>query len=103
MTLPTIQAADGIVHTIMSGTLFFVTIATPYRNMHRCITEGNDRDWVEEQNFSLVIIFGLSTKPLATELDENPNAIYVTDAQGRTALDWAAARSQFEDVAILLS
>lgn len=55
----------------------------------RCITDGGERDWVEDQNFPLVhrIIFGLSSKSLAAELDESPNAIYVTDAQNRTALD----------------
>lgn len=70
----------------------------------RCITEGGEGDWIEEQNFPLVhrIIFGLSTKPLATELDENPHAAYLTDAQNRTALDWATARSQLEDMALLL-
>lgn len=70
----------------------------------RCITEGGEGDWVEEQNFPLVhrIIFGLSSKSLATELDENPHAVYLTDAQNRTALDWATARAQLEDMALLI-
>ena len=70
----------------------------------RCITEGGEGDWIEEQNFPLVhrIVFGLSSKPLATELDENPHAIYLTDAQNRTALDWATARVQLEDMALLI-
>jgi ankyrin repeat protein len=70
----------------------------------RCITEGGEGDWIEEQNFPLVhrIIFGLSTKSLAIELDENPHAVYITDAQNRTALDWATARSQLEDMALLI-
>jgi ankyrin repeat protein len=70
----------------------------------RCITEGGEGDWIEEQNFPLVhrIIFGLSSKPLATELDENPHAVYLTDAQNRTALDWATARFQLEDMALLI-
>jgi hypothetical protein len=70
----------------------------------RCITEGGEGDWLEEQNFPLVhrIIFGLSSKPLETELKENPNAIYVTDAQGRTALAWATARVQLQEMTILL-
>ena len=70
----------------------------------RCITERGDT-WIEEQNFPLVhrIIFGLSSKPLTVELEENPNAVYVTDAQGRTALDWATARVQMEDIAHLLA
>lgn len=71
----------------------------------RCITEGGgDGDWVEEQNFPLVhrIIFSLCSKSLAAELEENPNAVYVTDAQNRTALDWATARVQLEDISLLL-
>lgn len=70
----------------------------------RCITEGGEGDWVEEQNFPLIhrIIFGLSSKSLAAELEENPNAVYVTDTQNRTALDWATARVQMEDMSLLL-
>ncbi|KAL8754782.1 MAG: hypothetical protein Q9199_004117 [Rusavskia elegans] len=70
----------------------------------RCITEGGEGDWVAEQNFPLVhkIIFKLSSKPLIDELAENPNAVYVTDAQNRTALDWATARVQLEDMSLLL-
>ncbi|CAG8954641.1 hypothetical protein HYFRA_00004561 [Hymenoscyphus fraxineus] len=71
----------------------------------RCITQGGEGDWVEEQNFPLVhrIIFGLSSKSLVTELEENPLAVYLTDGQGRTALDWATARIQLEDISHLLS
>lgn len=70
----------------------------------RCITEGGEGDWMEEQNFPLIhrIIFGLSLKSLATELDENPHAVYITDAQSRTALDWATARCQLDDMALLI-
>lgn len=70
----------------------------------RCITEGGEGDWIEEQNFPLVhrIVFGLSPKPLAAELGENPHAVYLTDAQNRTALDWATARIQLEDMALLI-
>lgn len=70
----------------------------------RCITEGGEGDWIEEQNFPLVhrIIFGLSPKSLAAELDESPHAVYLTDAQNRTALDWATARAQLEDIALLI-
>ena len=69
----------------------------------RCITAGSD--WVEEQNFALVhqIVFSMSSKALEIELIENPNAIYQEDVQGRTALNWAAARGQQEYVRILLS
>ncbi|KAL8874864.1 MAG: hypothetical protein Q9198_006703 [Flavoplaca austrocitrina] len=70
----------------------------------RCITEGGEGDWVAEQNFPLVhkIIFKISSKSLIDELEENPNAVYVTDAQNRTALDWATARVQLEDMSLLL-
>ncbi|KAJ5937294.1 hypothetical protein N7454_004949 [Penicillium verhagenii] len=69
----------------------------------RCITVGSD--WVEEQNFPLVhqIVFGMSSKALEIEVMENPHAIYQKDVQGRTALNWAAARGQEEHVRILLS
>jgi hypothetical protein len=43
----------------------------------QCITEGGEGDWIEGQNFPLVhtIVFGLSPKPIATELDENLHAV----------------------------
>lgn len=70
----------------------------------RCITNGGGADWVDEQNFPLVhkIVLGLSSKALVTELDENPPAVDVTDSQNRSALDWATARAQLEDMAVLL-
>lgn len=70
----------------------------------RCITEDPDRDWFEEQKFPEVhkIIFGRSTKPLLEELAQNPNAVVSKDAQGRTALDWATARAQLEDMRTLV-
>ncbi|KAF3920185.1 Ankyrin-1 [Arthrobotrys entomopaga] len=73
--------------------------------MLRCVTESGDGDWVEEQNFPLVhrIIFGLSPKLLAVELEERPDAVYMTDSQGRTALDWATARVQLDEMALLLA
>ncbi|KAF2261005.1 ankyrin [Lojkania enalia] len=70
----------------------------------RCITESGHGDWVEDQNFPLVhrIVFGISSKSLATELEENPHAVYLLDGQGRTALDWATARIQLEDMVLLI-
>ena len=70
----------------------------------RCITEGGEGDWLDEQNFPLVhrIIFSLSSKSLLAEVDENPHAVHLTDAQNRTALDWATARIQLEDMALLI-
>lgn len=71
----------------------------------RCITERRDRNWFDEQNFPLIhkIIFGLSPKPLVDELLENPNAVSLTDAQGRTALDWATSRAQLDDMRLLIA
>ncbi|EPS39909.1 hypothetical protein H072_6396 [Dactylellina haptotyla CBS 200.50] len=71
----------------------------------RCITESGEGDWVEEQNFPLIhrIIFGLSSKSLAVELRERPDSVYMTDSQGRTALDWATARVQLDDMTLLLA
>ncbi|KAM7215308.1 ankyrin [Rhypophila decipiens] len=76
----------------------------------RCITQSasssTDRDdWVTEQNFPLIhrIILGISSKPLADEIAENPTAVYLKDAQGRTALDWATARAQLSDMRLLIA
>ncbi|KAI1324952.1 ankyrin repeat-containing domain protein [Xylariaceae sp. FL0255] len=46
--------------------------------------ERQDRNWFREQNFPLIhkIIFGLSRKPLADELLQNPGAVLATDARG---------------------
>ena len=70
-----------------------------------CIRHSRDRDWVEEQNFPPIhnIIFGLSPRSLAVELKKTPNAVHATDAQGRTALDWAAARAQLDDMRLLIA
>lgn len=70
----------------------------------RCITDNSKRDWVDEQNFPPVhqIVLGLSRKLLEAELQENPLAVYQKDTAGRTALDWAVARAQVDDVFILL-
>ncbi|KAL2281230.1 hypothetical protein FJTKL_11675 [Diaporthe vaccinii] len=70
----------------------------------RCITEAKDRDWIEDQSFPPVhkIVLGLSTKRLHQELQKNPDAVYATDAQGRTALDWATARAQSNHMKLLI-
>jgi ankyrin repeat protein len=62
------------------------------------------RDWAEEQKFPLIhnIIFGRSSQPLTAELDSNPDAVHVTDAMGRTALDWATALAQLSDMRLLI-
>ncbi len=69
-----------------------------------CIRYSRDNDWIEEQHFSLLhkIIFGISSGSLAAVLREHPNAVYDTDAQGRTALDWATARAQLSDMRLLI-
>ena len=70
-----------------------------------CIRHSRDRDWVEEQNFPPIhnVIFGLSPRSLAAELEKTPGAVHATDAQGRTALDWAAARAQLDDMRLLIA
>jgi ankyrin repeat protein len=75
----------------------------------RCITLNPPstytyRDWPEEQQFPLIhnIIFGRSSKLLRAELDDNPDAVRVTDAMGRTALDWATARAQLSNMRLLI-
>lgn len=74
------------------------------RQVLRCLAR-KDRNWFNEQNFSLIhkIIFGLRLKSLADELLQNPNAVLATDAQGRTALDWATARAQLSDMKLLIA
>jgi ankyrin repeat protein len=94
----------ALVHVKYPTTIFRGKCTESQQAALRCITEGGEGGWIEEQNFPLVhsVIFGLSSKPLAAELDENPHAVYLTDAQNRTALDWATARSQLEDMALLI-
>jgi ankyrin repeat protein len=63
------------------------------------------RDWIGEQNFPEIhqIVLGRSSNLLVTELDDNPFAVYVTDAKGRTALAWATARAQLDDMELLIA
>lgn len=70
----------------------------------RYITGAKDRDWIEDQSLPPVheIVLGLSTKQLHQELQENPDAVHTTDAQGRTALDWATARAQSDHMKLLI-
>jgi len=73
-----------------------------------CITlnpPSTERDWIEEQRFPQIhnIILGRSPKLLEAELDDNPDAVHATDAQGRTALDWATARAQLSDMRLLIA
>jgi ankyrin repeat protein len=62
-------------------------------------------DFVEDQNFPLVhkIILGLSLRSLDDELGDNPQAPFERDAQGRTALSWAACRGDALSCAKLLA
>jgi len=63
------------------------------------------RNWIEEQKFPEVhnIVLGRSSTLLVTELDDNPCAVYATDAKGRTALAWATARAQLDDMKLLIA
>jgi hypothetical protein len=76
----------------------------PQRAGLRCIMGTSEEDYIVEQNFPLIhkIVLGLSDKTLDAEIAENRNAVHLTDAQDRTALDWAAARGQVADMAKLL-
>lgn len=70
-----------------------------------CCLTRQDRNWFKEQNFPLIhkIIFGLSRKLLIDELLQNPDAVFDTDAKGRTALHWATARAQLDDMRLLIA
>lgn len=74
------------------------------RQALRCLAR-QERQWFGKQKFPLVhkIVFGMSSKPLADELLHNPNAVFATDAQGRTALDWATIRAQQDDMELLIA
>ncbi|KAH8586743.1 ankyrin repeat-containing domain protein [Bisporella sp. PMI_857] len=63
------------------------------------------RDWIGEQNFAEIhaIVLGRSSKLLVTELDDKPYAVYAKDAKGRTALAWATARAQLDDMELLIA
>ncbi|KAI6777716.1 ankyrin repeat containing protein [Emericellopsis cladophorae] len=78
-----------------------------YEDLHQlsCIRLSGERDWIDDQDFPLPhnIIFGLSGTRLKDELERNPKASKMKDAQGRTALDWATARGQLDDMRILIS
>jgi hypothetical protein len=62
-------------------------------------------DYVEDQHFPTIhrIVFQMFGRSLEEELNENPLAVFETDAQGRTALAWAAARGDERATSILLS
>ncbi|KAL9129380.1 MAG: hypothetical protein Q9217_002144 [Psora testacea] len=77
-------------------------------NELQCITlnpPSTERDWIEEQQFPQIhiIILGRSFKLLKAELDDNLDAVRVTDAKGRTALDWATARARLSDLRLLIA
>lgn len=74
------------------------------KNALRCI-KREDGNWDREQKFPLIhqIIFGRSRKLLKDEISDNPDAIFAIDAKGRTALDWAIARAQLENIRLLIT
>jgi hypothetical protein len=87
---------------------FRIKCSSTELNELKCITlnpPSTERDWIEEQQFPQIhnIIFGRSSKLLKAELDDNPDAVRVTDAKGRTALDWATARAQLFDMRLLIA
>lgn len=70
-----------------------------------CCVQRQDRDWLEEQDFPQIhrIVLDLSSRSLESELDEHPSAVFDIDAQGRTALDWATARAQLDQMRRLIT
>ncbi|KAL9093265.1 MAG: hypothetical protein Q9165_004006 [Trypethelium subeluteriae] len=68
-----------------------------------CLTRMDD--FTEEQNFTTLhrIVIGLSAASLEQEVQIHQEEIDVTDAKGRTALQWASALGDDRSVAILLS
>lgn len=62
-------------------------------------------DYVDDQNFPMVhkIILGLSLQSLDDELADNSDAPFEVDAQGRTALSWAACRGDALSCAKLIA
>lgn len=68
----------------------------------KCLAAGSD--FVENQNFAPIheIVLRLSPKDLEKEILQSPEDIDIPDAQGRTALEWAAARGDEAAVTLLL-
>jgi ankyrin repeat protein len=64
-----------------------------------------NKDWVDNQTFPLLhrIVLNLHGKPLSQALTEDPTTINHTDATGRTALHWAAARGNHHALTTLLT
>ncbi|KAJ5710552.1 ankyrin repeat containing protein [Penicillium malachiteum] len=62
-------------------------------------------DFVDDQKFPMIhkIILKLSGRSLEDELLHNSDAVFDTDARGRTALFWAAARGDERSMIILLA
>lgn len=69
----------------------------------RCLAAGSD--FVDNQNFAPIhkIVLKLSLQDLEEEILRNPDDVDIPDANGRTALEWAAARGDDRAVAMLLS
>ena len=77
-------------------------------NELKCITLNSlstERDWNEEQQFPQIynIILDWSFKLLKIKLDDNPDAICVMNAKGRTTLDWAMVWAQLSDIRLLIT
>ncbi|OBT75406.1 hypothetical protein VF21_05716 [Pseudogymnoascus sp. 05NY08] len=62
-------------------------------------------DFVDSQNFAPIhkIVLKLSLHDLEEEILRNPDDVDIPDANGRTALEWAAARGDDRAVTMLLS
>jgi ankyrin repeat protein len=79
--------------------------ALPSSEADRLASLFNDSSFLESRRFSPIhkIVLGLSQHPLEPELTQaSPAQVNLVDAQGRTALAWAAARHDTEAVKLLL-
>ena len=74
----------------------------------RCITlnppSSHIYTWFEEQQFPPLheLVLDRFYQSLSTELNVDPGAVHLTDAFGRTALDWATALARPSDMTALI-
>lgn len=74
-------------------------------NAYERIRMSGESGWIPEQNFSTIhlVVLGLDTsQTLEAELEKNPEAINAKDARNRTALDWATARANLDQMDLLI-
>lgn len=95
--------ADCVTWTVLGyKTLFSLKI--PTREFDSLMRVFNVTDELDTRGFSILhkVVLGLSNLKLEPVLNDRSSDINATDADGRTALWWAVARAQDEDVGLLL-